>query len=223
MIPCSSNSCAYDYAVNNKYIRPEHDFEQDIVACAKNISNRYQGSRKRGEALERIALGVFDATKKLHGLGKRERLYLGIAALLQDCGRYVSLTQVGDCSYNIVMNTEIIGLSHAEREIVANIVRFNHENFKYYEEIASTSTIDKKDFMIIAKLTAILRLSCALDSSNRQKFATMKASLEEGELILKVDTDLNMELEKGLFEEKARFFEEVYNVRPVLKQKKTVG
>ena len=214
---------AYDYAVNNKLIRPEHDFEKDIEACARNISNRYQGSRKRGEALERIALSIFDATKKLHGLGRRERMYLGIAALLQDCGRYVSLTQVGDCSYNIVMNTEIIGLSHAEREIVANIVRFNHENFKYYEEIASTSAIDKKDFMIIAKLTAILRLSCAMDSSNKQKFSTMKVSLDEGELILKVDTDVNMELEKGLFEEKARFFEEVYNVRPVLKQKKTVG
>ena len=213
---------AYDYAVNNKLIRPQHDFEQDIVACAKNISNRYQGSKKRGEALEQNALSIFDATKKLHGLGKRERMYLGIAALLQDCGRYVSLTQVGDCSYNIVMNTEIIGLSHAEREIVANIVRFNHESFRYYEEIASTSTIDKKDFMIIAKLTAILRLACALDSSHKQKFTGLKITSDEGELILRVETDLNMELEKGLFDEKARFFEEVYNVHPVLKQKKSI-
>ena len=213
---------AYDYAVSNKLIRPQHDFEQDIVACAKNISNRYQGSKKRGEALEKLALSIFDATKKLHGLGKRERMYLGIAALLQDCGRYVSLTQVGDCSYSIVMNTEIIGLSHAEREVVANIVRFNHEKFRYYEEIAGTSTIDKKDFMIIAKLTAILRLACALDSSHKQKFTNVKIALDEGELILRVDTDLNIELEKGLFEDKAKFFEEVYNVHPVMKQKKSI-
>ena len=213
---------AYDYAVKSKLIRPQHDFEQDIEACARNISNRYQGSRKRGEALEQIALSIFDATKKLHGLGKRERLYLDISALLQDVGRYVSLTQVGDCSYSIVMNTEIIGLSHAEREIVANIVRFNHENFRYYEEIASTSTIDRNDFMIIAKLTAILRLACALDSSHKQKFTNVKITLDEGELILRVDTDLNIELEKGLFDDKVRFFEEVYNVHPVLKQKKSI-
>lgn len=213
---------AYDYAVNNKLIRADHDFEQDIVACAKNISNRYQGSKKRGEALQKNALSIFDATKKLHGLGKRERMYLGIAALLHDCGRYVSLTQVGDCSYNIVMNTEIIGLSHAEREIVANIVKFNHDEFRYYEEIASTSTIDRKDFMIIAKLTAILRLSCALDSSNKQKFTNVKITPGEGELVLRVDTDINIELEKGLFEEKAEFFEEVYNIRPILKQKKSI-
>lgn len=213
---------AYDYAVSSKLIRPEHDFEQDIEACARNISNRYQGSKKRGEALEKLALSIFDATKKLHGLGKRERMYLGIAALLQDCGRYVSLTQVGDCSYNIVMNTEIIGLSHAEREMVANIVKFNHDKFRYYEEIASTSTIDEKDFKIIAKLTAILRLACALDSSNKQKFTNVKITPGEGELVLRVDTDVNIELEKGLFDEKAKFFEEVYNVHPILKQKKSI-
>ncbi len=212
---------AYDYAVNNKLIRPEHDFEQDIVACAKNISNRYQGSKKRGEALEKMALAVFDATKKLHGLGKRERMYLGIAALLQDCGRYVSLTQLGDCSYNIVMNTEIIGLSHAEREVVANIVRFNHEKFRYYEEMAATSTIDRKDFIIIAKLTAILRLACALDSSHKQKCTNVKIHFEEAELIIRVDTDQNIELEKGLFDEHAKLFEEVFTVHPILKQKKS--
>ena len=217
-----TDGIAYDYAVNNKLIRPDHDFEQDIVACAKNISNRYQGSKKRGEALEKIALSIFDATKKLHGLGKRERLYLGIAALLQDCGRYVSLTQVGDCSYNIVLNTEIIGLSHAEREIVASIVRYNHESFRYYEEIARTTALEIKDYMIIAKLTAILRLTCALDSSSKQKFTNVKITLDEGELILRVDTDLNIELEKGLFEEKTKFFEEVYNVHPILKQKKSI-
>ena len=144
------------------------------------------------------------------------------AALLQDCGRYMSLTQVGDCSYNIVMNTEIIGLSHAERQVLANIVRFNHDDFIYYEAIASTSTIDRSEYLIIAKLTAILRLACALDSSHKQKFTNVKITLDEGELILRVDTDQNIELEKGLFDEKAMFFEEVFNVHPVLKQKKSI-
>jgi exopolyphosphatase/guanosine-5'-triphosphate,3'-diphosphate pyrophosphatase len=36
-----------------------------------------------------------------------------------------------------------------------------------------------------------------------------------------VDTDKNIELEKGLFDGKAEFFEEVYNVKPILKQKKS--
>lgn len=213
---------AYDYAVSNKLILPKHDFEQDIIACAKNISNRYQGSKKRGEALEKLTISIFDATKKLHGLGKRERLYLRIAALLQDSGRYMSLTSVGMCSYHVVMNTEIIGLSHSERELVANIVKYNHEDFTYFEELSSKTAIDREGFLIIAKLTAILRLACALDSSHKQKFTNVKITLDDDELILRVDTDKNIELEKGLFDGKAEFFEEVYNVKPILKQKKTI-
>ena len=31
------------------------------------------------------------------------------------------------------MSTEIIGLSHRERELVANVVRFNRQEFSYEE------------------------------------------------------------------------------------------
>ena len=58
--------------------------------------------------------------KKYHGLGKRERVLLQIAAILHDCGKYVTMNQPSDASYHIIMSTEIIGLSHSERETVAN-------------------------------------------------------------------------------------------------------
>ena len=125
---------AYEYAQENKIVLPEHDFEQDIIACAQNISKRYMGSKKRGETLEKIALTIFDSMKKVHGLGQRDRLLLRLATLLHDCGKYISMTNLGECSYSIIMATEIIGLSHMEREIVANVVKFNHEEFERSEE-----------------------------------------------------------------------------------------
>lgn len=67
-------------------------------------------------------------------MGRRERLLLRIATLLHDCGKYISLVNLGECSYAIIMATEIIGLSHREREIVANIVRYNHLEFDYSME-----------------------------------------------------------------------------------------
>lgn len=213
---------AYEYAEQQKMVICGHDFEKDILACARNISKRYMGSRKRAETLEKLTLTIFDSMKKIHGLGKRERLYLQIAAILHDCGKYISLVNLGDCSFSIIMATEIIGLSHAEREMIAFIVRFNHEGFRYYEEIQKESSMDKAAYLTVAKLTAILRIANGLDRSHKQKFRDVKISLKDRELILNVDTQEDITLEKGMFEYRAAFFEEVYNLRPVIRQKKGI-
>ncbi|HKM03173.1 MAG TPA: HD domain-containing protein [Lachnospiraceae bacterium] len=213
---------AYEYAEKNHMLTFEHNFEDDIIACAQNISKRYMGSKRRGETLEQIALTIFDSMKKIHGLGKRDRLLLQIATLLHDCGKYISLTNVGECSYSIIMSTEIIGLSHVEREMVAHIVKYNHIEFSYYEEIGKTTTLDMQSYLTIAKLTAILRISNALDRSHKQKFKNITTTLKENELIIHVDADVDITLEKGLYGSKADFFEEVYSVRPIIKQKRCI-
>ena len=210
---------AYEYAEKSKLIKPEHDFEKDIIACAKNISKRYMGSRRRSETLEQIALTIYDSMKKVHGLGRRERLLLRIATLLHDCGKYISLVNLGECSYNIIMSTEIIGLSHVEREILANVVKYNHMDFGYYEEIGKNGSITKKNYLTIAKLTAILKIANGLDRSHKQKFKNVKTTLRDEQLIITVDGSLDITLEKGLFSKRAEFFEEVYSVRPVIRQR----
>ncbi|MCM1192649.1 MAG: HD domain-containing protein [Butyrivibrio sp.] len=209
---------AYEYAEKIKMFRGEHDFEKDIIACAINISKRYMGSRKRSETLDNIATEIFDSMKKVHGLGKRDFLYLRLAAILHDCGKYISMVNIGETSYDIIMATEIIGLSHAEREIVANIVRFNHSRFIYYEG----QRVDRETYLKIAKLTAILRLSGGLDRSHKQKLKGIKAVLKDNQLFLTVDTPEDITLEKGFFRERTEFFREVFSVEPVLKQKKTL-
>lgn len=210
---------AYEYAQDNKIILPEHDFEQDIIACAQNISKRYMGSKKRGETLEKIALTIFDSMKKVHGLGQRERLLLRLATLLHDCGKYISMVNLGECSYSIIMSTEMIGLSHMEREIVANVVKFNHEEFEYYDVLKAT-TLDRESYLKIAKLTAILRVANGLDRSHKQKFKDVKTVLKDDILTITVETNEDITLERGMFSHRADFFEEVYSVKPVIKQKR---
>lgn len=212
---------AYEYAEKNKIITSQHDFEKDIIACAQNISKRYQGSKRRSETLEKIALTIFDSMKKIHGLGKRERLLLQISTILHDCGKYISMANLGECSYSIIMATEIIGLSHLERKIVANVVKYNQLEFDYYPNMVSQQSMDRESFLKIAKLTAILRLANGLDRSHKQKFQNVKISLKEDELIITVDTTEDITLEKGLFGARADFFEEVYNIRPVIRKKRT--
>ena len=170
---------------------------------------------------------LFDSTTEIHGLSGRDRLLLEIATILHDCGKYISLVYLGDCAYNIIMSTEIIGLSHIERAIVANVVRFNHEEFEYYNGGSQLfDGLSKEDYLRISKLTAImrvaaiLRLANGLDRTHKQKFRDVTVSIKDRNLIINVDTSADITLEKGLFFNRASFFEEVFGLKPVIRQKK---
>lgn len=209
---------AYEYAEQNKLMSASRDFEADILACAATISRRYMGSRKRAEVLENIALAIFDGMKRVHGMGERQRLILRLSATLHDCGKFINMTNVGECSYAIIMNTEMIGLSHLEREMLASVVKFNHEEFEYYEDLSAHSDINEEAYLTIAKLTAILRIANALDKSHRQKIKDIKVSLKEDKLTIDVDAGADLLFEQERFVSRAAFFEEVYGLRPEIRR-----
>ena len=133
--------------------------------AARNIGKRYGVSKAHILHLDELAMKIFNSMKKIHGMGARERLLLQIAIHLHDCGKYISLSNYADCSYHIIMSTEIIGLSHRERNLIAHVVRFNTTRFAHYQELSQTSEISEADYLLIAKLTAILRLSNALTAA----------------------------------------------------------
>lgn len=217
-----SDGLAYDYAEKKKIFKSSHNFENDIIEAAKNIAKRYQSNKTHLAGMEYLALTIFDKMKRIHGMNKRERLLLQIAVLLHDCGKYISMNHTAECSYQIVMATEIIGLSHREREIIASAIRFNTEEFVSFEEFAIGSKLDRNDYLLTAKLSAILRVANSMDRSHKQKFKNVKVTLKEKELLVVVDTVEDITLEQGLFSRKAEFFETIFSIRPVIRQKRQV-
>ena len=221
---------AAEYAQANKLVRFSHNFENDILAASRNMAKRYKCHTSHNQVLEQYALGIFDSMRKYHGLGARERLLLQISVLLHACGKFISIKNSNECSYNIIMSTEIIGLSHLEREIIANVVRYNIRDFDY-DKVQLETQIHQEDMpgysrnsitILIAKLTAILRLANSMDRSHRGKLADCRMAVRDNELIITTGYQGNMALETASFEQKADFFEEIFGVRPVLKQKRRV-
>ena len=210
----------YEYAQKRKVLATQHDFEQDIIASAYHISGRYKGNRKRSELIGSLSLGIFDYMKKIHGLGKRERLLIQIAAILHDCGKYISMMNLGESSYSIIMSTEIIGLSHRERQIVAEAVRYIYMAFPESAEEESRSEMDDEMRMTVLKLTAILRVASGLDRSHMRKLTDADFHLKDEELLITTSTTEDITLEKELFGTRAAFFEEVFGVRPIIRRKR---
>lgn len=197
----------------------DHDFNADIIAAAKNISKRYSWNKEHVKFVEKNALEIFDTMKKIHGLGKRERLLLQIACILHDCGQYISMLHPEECSYNIIMSTEIIGLSHLEREMVANIVKYTTTEFNADGELSVGFTPEV--FLTISKLTAIIKVSNALDRGHKQKFKNMKYLIKDRTLLITTGTYEDITLEKGMINDKVGLFEEVYGIKPVIVQKRS--
>ena len=54
----------------------------------------------------------------------------------------------------------------------------------------------------------------------RTKVRDVKFAVKDDELLITVDADDEITLEKGFFGRKASMFEEVFGIRPVLRQKK---
>lgn len=213
-----SDGIACDYAERNKIYKPTHDFDEDILSAAKSMSERYMSYSPHIDALTQMSTLIFDTMKKEHGLGKRERLLLSVAAILHDCGKYISFLNSPQCAYDIIMASEIIGLSHMEREIVANTVLYNTHPLAPYQEVADK--LDHDSYLVVAKLSAILRVSNAMDRSHKQKFKNVKAQLKGKELVITIETAEDIALEKTLFDAKTAYFESIFSIKPVMKEKR---
>ena len=70
------------------------------------------------------------------------------------------------------------------------------------------------------KLSAIFGLANAMDKSHRQKIQKIRTTVNETEMKIVADTIYDITLEQDRVEEKADFFEEIFGIRPVLRQKR---
>lgn len=213
-----SDGIVYDYAVRRRYVRPVHDFERDVHSAARSLSRRYMSYSPHIDALVEMSGLIYDAMKKVHGMGKHERLLLQTAAILHDCGKYVSFANAPQCAYDIIRSSEIMGLSHRDREIVASIVKYNTYPLPSYGEVREL--LDEQAYLIVAKCAAILRVANAMDRSHKQKFKNVKAGVKDRQLIISIETTDHMPLEKTLFDAKAGMFQDVFSIRPVIRVKK---
>ncbi len=200
---------AAEYALDIKKLIFTHNFDEDILIASRNMAKRYRCGGSHSQCVEKLALQLFDVMKKHHGLTNRDRLLLQIGAIIHGCGKFISTRDVSSCAYNIIMATEIIGLSHEEREMIAKVVRSHAVEYDYVD-----------DDTRVAKLTALLRLANALDTGHKQKVSDCRMSVKNGELVITANYTGNISLELLRVALCERFFEEIFGIKPVLKKKR---
>jgi exopolyphosphatase/guanosine-5'-triphosphate,3'-diphosphate pyrophosphatase len=135
-----------------------------------------------------------------------------VAAWLHDIGQFLSINEHHKHSLYIINALPIVGLTPAQKRIVANLARYHHKSFPKlrHEPFAALSREDRNR---VRKLSAILRLADAADFEHVGRSAGLKACMARGELTIRLDGGGGASLAKWAVERHARLFEEVFRMK----------
>jgi len=133
--------------------------ERSILKTAK----KYQTNLEHSERVAEFALSLFDQTQgQIHHWGADERQLLWAAAILHNCGHYISHSAHHKHSYYLIRNGELLGYNETEIEIIANIARY-HRKSPPKKKHDNRNLLHKEHRQMVNQLSAILRLAVALD------------------------------------------------------------
>lgn len=195
-------------ASRHKGFRLPYDQSKDIISASRHLSRRFRTDRRHNEAVEKAALMLFDETERLHRLNTRDRLLLQVAVILRDCGKYVNISLHHERSYNIILASELIGLTPIEQRIVAWTARLHGGTLQM--EPTDYRQLPVEEQLRIAKLSALLRLADAIDMGHRQKVQSMSVDWDGGTLLLQLSAEDDMTLELWTIEQRLAFFKKVF-------------
>ena len=186
-----------------------------------NIAQKYQVNLDYSERVANFALSLFNQTKgHLHDWDLEVRELLWAAAILHNCGLFVSHSAYHKHSYYLIRNGELLGFTEGEIEVIANLARYHRRNTPKKKHESYSNLPSKKHRQLVNQLSAILRIAVTLD--RRQIGAIQRVRCEYRpdvrELVLwlqpsRPDDDCTLELWSLNYEKEV--FEAEYGVKLV--------
>ena len=193
------------------------ELEQELISLFHTIGSRYLYDKKHAQQVERLSLIIFDKIAKAYGMGEHERLLLRATCILHDIGKYICMRSHSIYTYQLIMSTDIIGLSEKDKKIVA-LASYYHANRLFDKTNTRAPQVEKELVPVVAKLAAIVRLADALDRSYMQKIHSCSVTLKDNKLKVLAASKEDLTLEIWTFDDKSTFFEEVFGIEPILER-----
>lgn len=163
----------------------------------------------------RLSIQLFEATRPLHGYGKRGLRLLERAAFLHNTGMMVEARRHHKHSYRLIKETPLPDFSDKQRHEIACIARYHRRALPStdHEEYAALSANARKR---VSALSALLRIADALDYDHDGRVLNVAADPAHCNdkhwtlrLWARPLADLDVELEHA--QEKADLFEKVFD------------
>jgi exopolyphosphatase/guanosine-5'-triphosphate,3'-diphosphate pyrophosphatase len=102
-------------------------------------------------------------------------------------------------------------------EIVANVARYHRKGAPQSDHPAYAA-LPRSARLTVNRLSAILRVADALDKSHAQRIQNPRITIGDGELLIDVEPAEDLALERLTLDQKGGLFEEVFGLKPVLRE-----
>lgn len=148
--------------------------ERSVMKSAK----KYRVDVPHSRLVAQFALDLFDQTRGiLHQWGPLERETLWAAAMLHNCGHFVSHASHHKHSYYLICNGELLGFTNTEIELIANIARYHRKSAPKLKHDAYKA-LTKKNRKIVSQLSAMLRVAVGLDRRRLGAIASFQTTYD---------------------------------------------
>ncbi len=185
--------------------------QNDLVSSALKLGRRYFFDESHALKVTELSLSIFDQLSQLHRLGQKERKLLHVASILHDIGQFISYEKHHKHSLYIISQSELPYLTSYEMLLAANIARYHRrsEPKQVHQEYAKLTPNDQ---LLVSMLASFLRIADSLDSEHLQRIESVKARIENQNLVLGLKSISVHPMEMVKLTKKAEFFKKLFDM-----------
>ncbi len=202
----------YDFIARHREgLKAEQDFPDVRRRNIIGLARRCHAPESHSLHVAKLALQLFDQTKREHHLGDQARTWLEYAAILHDVGYHINPRQHHKHAYYLIKHSDLGGLTAEDIDVIANIARYHRRALPTlkHEEFNSLPPRLQRTVKILASL---LRIADGLDRTHFSLIQRLQVKL--GKLVT-IDVQLTGDAEMELWAAKSRadLFEQVFRRR----------
>lgn len=176
------------------------------------LANELDSEPGHARHVRTLARLLFDQTKSLHGLGRRERRVLEAGALLHDTGLRRGVNRHHKHSRDIILDLDLPGFSEEEKAVIACLARYHRKapprpDHRVFRDLAPETQ------RTVRVLAAILRIADGLDRAHLAASRGLRVALNGTDCRIAVDQSAESQTDLWGAMRKRDLFEEVFGVR----------
>ncbi|MEO8363549.1 MAG: Ppx/GppA phosphatase family protein [Ilumatobacteraceae bacterium] len=177
---------------------PKTEVVDAAMRSVRLLADRCDDRPEHAEHVARLACLLFDKLHESLSIGKSNRRLLEAAALLANVGVVISHSKHHLHTYYVVRNSELVGLSDREIEILAQVARYHRKGSPKLEhpEFAALSADDQ---YIVRALAGLLRVAVGLDRTQDGRVEKLTVNISDKELVIGVSTNDNKDSDLNVY------------------------